>query len=90
LYSLFKKIRDKGKIISARYQGGGGERQGAGWVVREGIGGEMTQALYAHMNNKKRMKIEGDRRGGMGEEGQELALGNESCGNSSQVSSPKC
>jgi NaMN:DMB phosphoribosyltransferase len=24
------------------------------WVVREGVGarGEMTQALYAHMNNK--------------------------------------
>jgi NaMN:DMB phosphoribosyltransferase len=32
-----------------------GEREGAGWVVREGVGagGEMTQALYAHMNNKK-------------------------------------
>jgi NaMN:DMB phosphoribosyltransferase len=29
------------------------------WVVREGVGagGEMTQALYAHMNNKK-IKIE--------------------------------
>jgi hypothetical protein len=26
------------------------------WVVREGVGqgGEMTQALYAHMNNKKK------------------------------------
>jgi hypothetical protein len=25
-----------------------------GWVVREGVGkgGEMTQALYVHMNNK--------------------------------------
>jgi hypothetical protein len=22
------------------------------WVVRGGEGGEMTQALYAHMNNK--------------------------------------
>jgi hypothetical protein len=27
-------------------------------VVREGVGtgGEMTQALYAHMNNKRKMK----------------------------------
>jgi hypothetical protein len=26
------------------------------WVVREGVGqgGEMTQALYAHMNNKRK------------------------------------
>jgi NaMN:DMB phosphoribosyltransferase len=32
----------------------GGERKWAEWVVREavGAGGEMTQALYAHMNNK--------------------------------------
>jgi NaMN:DMB phosphoribosyltransferase len=32
----------------------GGEREGAEWVVREGVGagGAMTQALYAHMNNK--------------------------------------
>jgi hypothetical protein len=32
----------------------GGEREGAEWGVREGWrqGGEMTQALYAHMNNK--------------------------------------
>jgi hypothetical protein len=31
-----------------------GEREGAEWGVREGVGqwGEMTQALYAHMNNK--------------------------------------
>jgi NaMN:DMB phosphoribosyltransferase len=29
--------------------------EGAGWVVREGVGtgGEMTQVLYAHMNNEK-------------------------------------
>jgi NaMN:DMB phosphoribosyltransferase len=29
--------------------------EGAYWVVREGVGagGEMTQALCAHMNNKK-------------------------------------
>jgi hypothetical protein len=29
------------------------------WVVREGVGaggGEMTQALYAHMNNKIKKK----------------------------------
>jgi hypothetical protein len=28
------------------------------WVVREGVGqgGEMNQALYAHMNNKRKMK----------------------------------
>jgi DNA-dependent RNA polymerase auxiliary subunit epsilon len=27
------------------------------WVVREGVGagGEMTQALYAHMNKKKKL-----------------------------------
>jgi hypothetical protein len=35
----------------------GGKREEAEWVVREGVGtggggGEMTQALYAHMNNK--------------------------------------
>jgi hypothetical protein len=29
LYSLFNKIRDKGKIVSAGYRGGGGERE---WV----------------------------------------------------------
>jgi NaMN:DMB phosphoribosyltransferase len=28
------------------------------WVVREGVGagGRMNQALYAHMNNKRKMK----------------------------------
>jgi NaMN:DMB phosphoribosyltransferase len=33
-------------------------REGAGWVVREGVGagGEMNQALYAHMNNKRKRK----------------------------------
>jgi NaMN:DMB phosphoribosyltransferase len=36
----------------------GGEREVAEWVVREGVGagGEMNQALYAHMNNKRKMK----------------------------------
>jgi hypothetical protein len=36
-----------------------GEREGAEWVVREGVGGqggEMNQALYAHMNNKRKRK----------------------------------
>jgi hypothetical protein len=30
------------------------ERERGWWVVREGVGkgGEMTQALYAHMNKK--------------------------------------
>jgi hypothetical protein len=34
---------------------GWGEREGAEWVVREGVGagGEMTQPLYARMINKK-------------------------------------
>jgi hypothetical protein len=52
-YTLYNKIRDKGKIVSAGYWGGGGEREGVEWVVGGwGQGGEMTQALYAHMNNK--------------------------------------
>jgi hypothetical protein len=31
-------------------------KEGAEWVVREGVGqgGEMNQALYAHMNNKRK------------------------------------
>jgi hypothetical protein len=35
-------------------RGLGGGREGTEWVVREGVGAgrEMTQALYAHMNNK--------------------------------------
>jgi hypothetical protein len=55
LYSLFNEIRDKGKIVSAQYRGGVGEREGVEWVVREGVWqeGEKTQALYAHMNDKK-------------------------------------
>jgi hypothetical protein len=43
LYSLYNKIRDKSKIVSARYRGGGVGSKG-------GEGGEMTQALYAHIN----------------------------------------
>jgi hypothetical protein len=31
--------RGQGKIVSARYQGGGGEIEGGEWVVREGGGG---------------------------------------------------
>jgi hypothetical protein len=42
------KIRDKGKIVSAGYQGGWGVGVGGGG----GWGGEMTQTLYAHMNKK--------------------------------------
>jgi hypothetical protein len=37
-YTLFNKIRDKGKIVSAGYQEGGGEREGAGGGVKEGQG----------------------------------------------------
>jgi NaMN:DMB phosphoribosyltransferase len=35
-----------------------GEREGAEWVVREGVGAgrRMTQALYAYMNNKRKRK----------------------------------
>jgi NaMN:DMB phosphoribosyltransferase len=35
-------------------EGVGEEKEGVEWVVREGVGagGEMTQALYAHMSNK--------------------------------------
>jgi hypothetical protein len=60
LYSLFNKIRVKGKIVSAGYRRGGGQREGAEWVIREVVGqrGEMTQALYAHMNNKTIKKKE--------------------------------
>jgi hypothetical protein len=52
LYSLYNKIRNKGKIVSAGYWGVAGERVGAEW----GQGGEMNQALYAHMNNKRKWK----------------------------------
>jgi hypothetical protein len=39
-----------------------GEREGVEWVVREGErGGEMNQALYAHMNNKRKMKKKRER-----------------------------
>jgi hypothetical protein len=41
-------------------EGVGGEREGAEWVLREGVGagrGEMTQALYAHMNNKGKKRL---------------------------------
>jgi hypothetical protein len=41
-------------------EGVGGKREGPEWVVREGVGqgGEMTQDLYAHMNNKTIKKEE--------------------------------
>jgi hypothetical protein len=53
IFSLHK-IRDKGKIVSAGYWGGCGEREGVEWVVRGGWGQgrEIIQVLYAHMNNK--------------------------------------
>jgi hypothetical protein len=34
------KFRDKGKIVSAGYGGGGGDREGAEWVVTEWVGEE--------------------------------------------------
>jgi hypothetical protein len=38
-----------------------GEREEVEWVVREGWeqGGEMIQALYAHMNNNNKKKNHG-------------------------------
>jgi hypothetical protein len=36
--------------------GGGGGGGGGAWGGGGGRGGEMTQALYAHMNNKRKMK----------------------------------
>jgi hypothetical protein len=44
LYSLFNKIRDKGKIVSAWKQEG------------EGEGGEMTQTFDADMNKRNFLK----------------------------------
>jgi hypothetical protein len=37
---------------------GGGEREGVGWVVREGVGagGRNDPSMYAHMNNKNKLK----------------------------------
>jgi hypothetical protein len=36
----------------------GWEREGEEWVVREGVGAgvEMTQTLYAYMNNKRKKR----------------------------------
>jgi hypothetical protein len=49
-----KKIRDKGKIVSAGQRGGrGGEGGVGGGKVGVGEGGEMIQTLYAHMNKIK-------------------------------------
>jgi hypothetical protein len=55
ILSLYNKIRNKGKIVSARYRGGGGG-EGGGGVGGKGDGGgrRNAQALYAHMNNKKK------------------------------------
>jgi hypothetical protein len=49
LYSLFNKIRDKGRTVSAWKGGGGGDRKGIG-----SSGGEMAQTLCAHMNKQKK------------------------------------
>jgi hypothetical protein len=48
------KLEIRAKQFLPGFEGFGGEREGAEWVVREGWGqrGEMTQALYAHMNHK--------------------------------------
>jgi hypothetical protein len=54
LYSLYNKIRDKGKIVSAGYRGVGGVRGGKG--EGRSKGGEMTQILYAHVNIIKKEK----------------------------------
>jgi hypothetical protein len=46
LYSLFNKIRDKGRTDSAWKRGGG-----------QGVGGEMAQTMYAHVNEREIKKI---------------------------------
>jgi hypothetical protein len=48
------KIYNKGQNSFCRVLRGWGEEGGGGVGVRErvGAGGEMTQALYAHRNNK--------------------------------------
>jgi hypothetical protein len=50
LYSLFNKIRDKGRTVSPGSEGA--------WWGMEGEGGEMAQTLYAHMNKQKKMREE--------------------------------
>jgi hypothetical protein len=62
-YSLFNKIRDKGKTVSAWKRGGGEEKVGVGRKGRgeekgkgRGKGGEMTQTLYAHTNKRLKKK----------------------------------
>jgi hypothetical protein len=56
LYSLFNKIRDKGKTVSAWKQGGRGKREGAGGKKGggKGVGGEITQTVYEHMNKQRK------------------------------------
>jgi hypothetical protein len=55
LYSVFNKIRDKGRTVSAwkrevrEGEGDDGERRGEGE--------EMAQTLYAHMNKRKKKKV---------------------------------
>jgi hypothetical protein len=53
VYTLFNKIRGKGKTVSAWSFGGRGDRKRAGGKGGgRGKGGEMTQTLYAHMNKR--------------------------------------
>jgi hypothetical protein len=61
LYSLYNKIRHKGKIASACKRGGV-EGEGGGRVVKgggRGKGREMTQTLCVHMNKIKKNKNSG-------------------------------
>jgi hypothetical protein len=57
LYSLFNKIRDKGRTVSAWKQGGRGV-EGGTWGRGKGqrMGAEMAQTLYTHMNKWKKIK----------------------------------
>jgi hypothetical protein len=53
LYSLFNKIRDKDKIVSAWYRGGWVGEGGDGVGGKGGGGGRGDAYLHAHMSNKK-------------------------------------
>jgi hypothetical protein len=57
VYTLFNKIRDKGRTVSAWKQGGRrgkGRKWGRGEEKSGEEAGEMTQTLYAHMNKQKK------------------------------------
>jgi hypothetical protein len=58
LCSVFNKIRDKGRTVSAWKRGGrGGEGKGDGKREGVGFGGEMTPTLHAHVNKQKRKRM---------------------------------